>query len=227
MRDRVSSLPLPLFFLFDNEPKFQGAASELYREYQTAYDPNGEIFGGIDFGGRKKYKPLQIADLLVGLINRRFEEMTRAVDPELSKIKKALDLLFKKEREKRFGPAQALAKLPRPRVRLLYLQRSPTLGRNQYRTALQQKHEFTAVTFRRFGKCLQVSAHWPHSLRCKSSLAIARLLGVHHLGPGGRRLRSNRRIDQNYFRFKVRRPCGSHRCLVSMRTKHRHGPSTV
>jgi len=112
LRDRGSSLPLPLFFLFDNKPKFEGAALKLYREYQAAYDLKGEIFGGIDFGSRKKYKPLQIADLLVGLINRRFEEMTRAVDPELSKIKKPLDLLFKKEIAISFPTAEMLRQFP-------------------------------------------------------------------------------------------------------------------
>jgi hypothetical protein len=111
-RDTARSLPLPLFFLFDNKPKFQGAALELYREYQTAHDPKGEIFGGIDFGSRKKYKSLQIADLLVGLVNRRFEEMTRAVDPELSKIKKPLDLLFKKEIVISFPTAEMLRQFP-------------------------------------------------------------------------------------------------------------------
>jgi hypothetical protein len=112
LRDPASSLPLPLFFLFDNKPKFEGSALELYREYQVAYDPKENILGGIDFGSRKKYKPLQIADLLVGLINRRFEEMTQAVDPELSKIKKALDLLFKKEIAISFPTAKLLKQCP-------------------------------------------------------------------------------------------------------------------
>jgi hypothetical protein len=112
LRDSANSLPLPLFFLFDNKPKFEGAARELYSEYRTAMDPKGDIFGGIDFGSRKKYKPLQIADLLVGLINRRFEEMTRAVDPELSKIKKPLDLLFKKEIAISFPTAELLREFP-------------------------------------------------------------------------------------------------------------------
>jgi hypothetical protein len=107
-----SKLPLPLFFPFDNKPKFEGAALKIYREYQTAYDPKEEIFDGIAFGSRKKYKPLQIADLLVGLINRRFEEMTRAVDPELSKIKKPLDLLFKREILISFPTAKLLKQFP-------------------------------------------------------------------------------------------------------------------
>jgi hypothetical protein len=45
LRDPTSSLPLPLFFLFDNKPKFEGAALELYREYQTKYDPKGKSSG--------------------------------------------------------------------------------------------------------------------------------------------------------------------------------------
>jgi hypothetical protein len=96
LRDRTS-LPLPLFFLFDNKPKFEGAALKLYREYQIEHDPKEEIFDGFASGSRKKYKPLQTADLLVGVINRRFEEMTHGVGPELSKMKKPMDLLFKKE----------------------------------------------------------------------------------------------------------------------------------
>jgi len=96
LKDRTS-LPLPLFFLFDNKPKFEGAALKLYREYQQEHDQNEQIFGDLAFGSRKKYKPLQTADLLVGVINRRFEEMTHGIGPELSKMKKPLDLLFKKE----------------------------------------------------------------------------------------------------------------------------------
>lgn len=96
LRDRAS-LPLPLFFLFDNKPKFEAVALKIYREYQTAHDPKEEIFDGIAFGSRKKYKPLQTADLLVGVINRRFEEMTHGLQPVLSKMKKPLDLLSKKE----------------------------------------------------------------------------------------------------------------------------------
>lgn len=107
-----TSLPLPLFFLFDNKPKFEGAALKIYREYQAAFDPKEEIFDGIAFGSRKKYKPLQIADLLVGLVNRRFEEMTQAIDPELSKIKKPLDLLFKKEMAISFPTADLLKQFP-------------------------------------------------------------------------------------------------------------------
>jgi hypothetical protein len=45
LSDRAT-LPLPLFFLFDNKPKFEGAALKLYREYQTEYDPKEEIFDG-------------------------------------------------------------------------------------------------------------------------------------------------------------------------------------
>lgn len=93
---RPIDLPAPLFFLFDNTPKFQGAAVAVYREYQQAYDSKGTLFGGIDFGSRKKYKCLQIADLLVGVTNRRFAEMTHHVEPELSKMKRPLDLLGKK-----------------------------------------------------------------------------------------------------------------------------------
>jgi hypothetical protein len=111
LRDRSSSLPVPLFFLFDDKPKFEGAARTLYREYQSSYDPKEQIFGGMDFGSRKKYKPLQIADLLVGVINKRFEEMTQAVDPELSKIKQ-LDLLFKKEIAISFPTAELLRQFP-------------------------------------------------------------------------------------------------------------------
>jgi hypothetical protein len=94
---RVHALPTPLFFLFDNRPGFKGEVSKLYREYQLEHDPKKEIFDGFDFGSRKKYKCLQIADLLVGIVNRRFDEMTHGVGPGLSKIKKPLDLLFKKE----------------------------------------------------------------------------------------------------------------------------------
>jgi hypothetical protein len=97
LMDRSTALPLPLFFLFDNKPKFEGAARKVYREYQQEHDPKEEIFDGIAFGSRKKYKSLQIADLLVGVINRRFEEMVHRVDPESSKMKKPMDLLFKKK----------------------------------------------------------------------------------------------------------------------------------
>jgi len=88
LRDRAS-LPLPLFFLFDNKPKFEGAALKIYREYQRAHDPKEDIFDGIAFGSRKKYKFLQIADLLVGVINRRFEEMTRGVEVSAAGFRRA------------------------------------------------------------------------------------------------------------------------------------------
>ena len=107
LRDRAS-LPLPLFFLFDNKPKFEGAALKLYRDYQQEYDPDEQIFGDLAFGSRKKYKPLQAADLLVGVINRRFEEMTHGIGPELSKMKKPMDLLFKKEIAITFPTAEKL-----------------------------------------------------------------------------------------------------------------------
>lgn len=96
LRDRTS-LPVPLFFLFDNKRKFEGAALKLYREYQMEHDPKEKLFDGIAFGSRKKYKPLQTADLLVGVINHRFEEMTHGVQSQQSKMKKPMDLLFKKE----------------------------------------------------------------------------------------------------------------------------------
>jgi hypothetical protein len=107
LRDR-GSLPIPMFFLFDNKPKFEGAARKLYREYQMEHDLKEEIFDGIEFGSRKKYKSLQTADLLVGVVNRRFEEMTHGVGPELSKMKNPMDLLFKKEIAVAFPTAQLL-----------------------------------------------------------------------------------------------------------------------
>jgi hypothetical protein len=103
-----TTLPIPLFFLFDNKPKFEGAALKLYREYQQEHDPQEEIFDRIAFGSRKKHKPLQTADLLVGVINHRFEEMTRGVGPELSKMKKPMDVLFKKEIAITFPTAELL-----------------------------------------------------------------------------------------------------------------------
>jgi len=51
---------------------------------------------------------LQTADLLVGVINRRFEEMRRGIGPELSKMKKPMDLLFKKEIAVAFPTAEML-----------------------------------------------------------------------------------------------------------------------
>jgi hypothetical protein len=96
LRDAKLDLPLPLFFLFDNKPKFEGAALQLYREYQQEHDPKETIYDGIAFGSRKKYKALQMADLLVGVINRRFEEMTHKVMPDFSKMNKPLSLLVKR-----------------------------------------------------------------------------------------------------------------------------------
>jgi hypothetical protein len=61
-------------------------------------------------GARGRINP--IADLLVSLVNRRFEEMTHAIDPELSKIKKPLDLLFKKDILISFPTAELLQKFP-------------------------------------------------------------------------------------------------------------------
>jgi hypothetical protein len=90
------SLPKPLYFLFDNRPKFEGEALRLYREYQGRYDPEEKLFGDVAFGSRLKYKPLQIADLLVHVVNRRFKEMARAVPPEESKMKKPLDILMRR-----------------------------------------------------------------------------------------------------------------------------------
>lgn len=97
LRDLRAQLPLPLYFLFDNKPRFEGAALKLYREYQAEHDPKEEIYDGIAFASRKKYKALQMADLLVGVINRRFEEMVHRIQPESSRMKKPLDLLTKKE----------------------------------------------------------------------------------------------------------------------------------
>lgn len=90
------SLPTPLYFLFDNKPKFEGEALRLYRDYQSRCDPHEKLFGDIAFGSRLKYKPLQIADLLVHIINRRFKEMARAIPPEQSKMKKPLDILMRR-----------------------------------------------------------------------------------------------------------------------------------
>jgi hypothetical protein len=112
--DQIKSSERPYYsaysiiFSFDNKPKFEGAALKLYREYQQEHDPQEEIFDRIAFGSRKKYKPLQTADLLVVVINHRFEEMTRGVGPELSKMKKPMDVLFKKEIAITFPTAELL-----------------------------------------------------------------------------------------------------------------------
>lgn len=89
------SLPKPLCFLFDNKPKFEGEALRLYREYQGRYDGEGRLFGDIEFGSRLKFKSLQIADLLVHVINRRFKEMVHQMPPDESKMKKPMDILFR------------------------------------------------------------------------------------------------------------------------------------
>lgn len=84
------SLPKPLYFLFDSKKGFEGNALKLYREYQRLADPKEEVFGGIAFGSRDKYVPLQAADSLVHVVARRFREMADALP---YKMKKPLDIL--------------------------------------------------------------------------------------------------------------------------------------
>src|SRR5260370_30562077 len=63
------TLPKPLYFLFEEKKKFAGAALRLFGDFKDKYNQDG-LFGDAAFGSKKKYKPLQAADLLVSVVNR-------------------------------------------------------------------------------------------------------------------------------------------------------------
>jgi len=67
------TLPRPLHFFFEERKKFAGAALQLFREFK-AKSTNADLFGSAKFGSNVKFKPLQAADLLVGIVNRHFKE---------------------------------------------------------------------------------------------------------------------------------------------------------
>jgi Protein of unknown function (DUF3800) len=82
-------LPKPLYFLFDEKKKFSESALRLFFAFKQQHNQTG-IFGDAAFGSRKKYKPLQAADLLVWVVNRRFKEMVFKLP---YKMRKPLDRL--------------------------------------------------------------------------------------------------------------------------------------
>jgi hypothetical protein len=82
-------LPKPLYFLFEEKQKFSGSALDLFLRFKQRYNQNG-IFGSAAFGEKAKFKPLQAADLLVGVVNRRFKEMAFKLP---YKMEKPLDRL--------------------------------------------------------------------------------------------------------------------------------------
>lgn len=91
------TLPRPLYFLFDEKKTFAGAALRLFADFKEVLvntkSENADLFGDAAFGSRKKYKPLQAADLLVGVVNRRFREMVFKLP---YKMEKPLDRLARK-----------------------------------------------------------------------------------------------------------------------------------
>jgi hypothetical protein len=82
------SLPRPLDFLFEEKPKFIGSAMELFAVFKERHSQQG-LFGSAA-SGTKELKPLQAADLLVGVVNRRFKEMVFKLP---YKMQKPLDRL--------------------------------------------------------------------------------------------------------------------------------------
>lgn len=91
------SLPRPLYFLFEEKQAFSGAALRLFTEFKEVLEktnsPNADLFGYASFGPKKSFKPLQAADLLVSVVNRRFKEMVFKLP---SKMAKPLDRLNRK-----------------------------------------------------------------------------------------------------------------------------------
>ena len=89
-------VPRPLYFLFDNKPEFQFKALELFGVFKGAIEKNErdkDLFGDAAFGSRIRYAPLQAADLLVNVVNRRFKEMALRLP---YKMEKPLDRLNRK-----------------------------------------------------------------------------------------------------------------------------------
>jgi len=101
------TLPKPLYFLFEEKKKFAGAALKLFSEFKERNNQTG-IFGDAEFGAKAKYKPLQVADLLVGVINRRFKEMVFRLP---YKMQKPLDRLNRKGNIHVAFPHEELLKL--------------------------------------------------------------------------------------------------------------------
>jgi hypothetical protein len=91
------SPPRPLYFLFEEKQKFAGAALRMFTEFKEILEktnsPNASLFGSAAFGPKKKFVPLQAADLLVGVINKRFREMVFNLP---YKMEKPLDRLNRK-----------------------------------------------------------------------------------------------------------------------------------
>jgi hypothetical protein len=81
-------LPKPLYFLFEEKRKFAQSALELFAAFKDRQRDKG-LFGSAAFGP-KDLKPLQAADLLVGVVNRRFKEMVFGLP---YKMEKPLDRL--------------------------------------------------------------------------------------------------------------------------------------
>jgi hypothetical protein len=90
-------LPKPLYLLFEERKKFQGAALRMFTEFKEILEqttsPNANLFAKAEFGVKKDYISLQAADLLVGVVNRRFKEMVFKLP---YKMKKPLDRLNRK-----------------------------------------------------------------------------------------------------------------------------------
>lgn len=90
-------LPRPLCFLFEEKRGFAGAALRMFTEFKEILEqtnsPNAGLFGYAAFGPKRQFTPLQAADLLVGVINRRFREMVFKLP---YKMQKPLDRLNRK-----------------------------------------------------------------------------------------------------------------------------------
>jgi Protein of unknown function (DUF3800) len=84
-------LPKPLYFLFEERKKFAESALKLFSIFKNRPQHAG-LFGYAAFGPKKEFIPLQAADLLVGVVNRRFKEMKFNLP---YKMEKPLDRLFR------------------------------------------------------------------------------------------------------------------------------------
>jgi hypothetical protein len=83
------SLPKPLWVLFEEKDAFAGSALRLFSAFKRQRNHSG-LFGSAAFGAKKDFMPLQAADLLVSVVNRRFKEMVFKLD---YKMQKPLDRL--------------------------------------------------------------------------------------------------------------------------------------
>lgn len=65
-------LSKPIEFLFDRKKGYEGFASAIYYAIKEQFEKLGRDtgFGDMGFGGKEKDKPLQAADLFVGVVSR-------------------------------------------------------------------------------------------------------------------------------------------------------------